>query len=348
MPRCPVSLLALSLLLLAPAARAQPMRTARLDYARRAGAESCPDEQTLREGVAVRLGYDPFHTDAATTLAVTLQRAGRRLEARLELRDADGHTTGSRLLSAAPTACAELLSDVTMAASIAIDPLQRTRPPPAPTPPPPTPAPPAEPVPPAPPPVAPAVASVVAPTPPPPPPTPPTPPVRAAPSRPRTLRFRASLGAVLSLESAPATSFGFTAGAALRWTTFSIGVEGRVDLPAVAQASRGGGVEASLLLASVVPCAHLRALGLCALGAIGTLRGRGRDIDMAQRESTLYAAMGARLALELPLVGPIGVRAHADLLVPLIRTTLHLDDEAVWSTPTASVSFGLALLGTFP
>src|SRR5204862_4286698 len=100
----------------------------------------CPDEQTLRNAVSARLGYDPFRPDAERTLQVDIvvdRRHERRgLRAHVELRDAAGNSAGSRDIGSQRSDCGELASALTLAISIAIDPMILTRPtPPAPAPP---------------------------------------------------------------------------------------------------------------------------------------------------------------------------------------------------------------------
>lgn len=46
----------------------------RLVYARGPGADSCPDEETVRSSVAARLGYDPFFAWARTPVVVEVLR----------------------------------------------------------------------------------------------------------------------------------------------------------------------------------------------------------------------------------------------------------------------------------
>jgi hypothetical protein len=131
-------------------ARAQPPPV-RLEYARGAGAEHCPEDAAVRSAVVARLGYDPFRDDAQRTVAAAIEGNKQRLRADVNLRDAAGAVTGTRRLVSDKNDCIELAAAMTLAISIAIDPQSLTRPappPPPPTPPaPPTPAPAATPAP---------------------------------------------------------------------------------------------------------------------------------------------------------------------------------------------------------
>ncbi len=95
---------------------------ARLVYSRTADAVQCPDESTLRDAVAARLGYDPFVAYSARTMVVEIRAAGASLKARVYLVEADDVAGGVRDLSSSSLDCKELTSAVALAISIAIDP----------------------------------------------------------------------------------------------------------------------------------------------------------------------------------------------------------------------------------
>jgi hypothetical protein len=64
--------------------------------------------------------------------------------------------------------------------------------------------------------------------------------------------------------------------------------------------------------------------------------------------TSFYAATGVRLGVDVPLgESPLALGAHADLLAPLTRLTLTLDNHDVWKTPPLSGSGGLDLVGHF-
>src|SRR6188768_3765956 len=58
--------------------------SARLEYTREVGAESCPDEAALRRAVADRLGYDPFDASAPELLRARVTASDGRFSALLE------------------------------------------------------------------------------------------------------------------------------------------------------------------------------------------------------------------------------------------------------------------------
>jgi hypothetical protein len=312
--------LALSWLLLAPPAHADK-RKARLRYDVAPEVEGCPSEASVRNAVGARLGYDPFDASAAETIAAAIAPGKDALEARVEVRDADGKATGSRVIRSPGRDCAELSEAMTLAISIAIDPLSITRP--APEPPPPAPPPPA------------ACPPCKAP--------PPCPAPEPEPEAP--VVFRASAGALVAFGVAPGpVTGGFGAGAGIRWRALSVGLEGRADIPVTAETDLGV-VESHVLLATLVPCGHYDLFSACALLSAGALR--GAMPDLGQRDTTFYAAAGVRAALEIPLYDALFGRVHADLQAPLTRTTLSLAGVEAWRTPPVHGAVGFAALGEF-
>src|SRR5438046_3043269 len=124
--------------------------TARADFSwtKAPGAESCPDEQQVREAVAARLGYQPFESGSATRITAIVEPAAG-LRGTVEV-VREGRAPARRELTSATRECSELAASLELAIAIAIDPHSLARaaepvqtappaPPPAPTPPPPTP-----------------------------------------------------------------------------------------------------------------------------------------------------------------------------------------------------------------
>ena len=307
------SVLLLATVALAGAERG-PTPTARLSYARDPAATDCPDERDLRNAVSARLGYDPFASDAANQVSVTLTRAGRGLDARVVVADGAGHTTGSRRLTSATGDCAELGSALALAISIAIDPLSLS--------------------------AAPSRAPVVreaAPI--------PLPSERAAPP---PLTVATSVGLHVALGATPgAVGAGTDLQVAVRRSSGSLALAGRIDPMIGSDGGGDGRVRATLVVAGLVPCFHHHWLAGCALGYAGVLRGTGSDVSVARQASTFYAALGARLALAIPLGGIFALDVHLDGLGVLTRTTLEIGGVAIWTTPPLSAVLGSGLLASF-
>jgi hypothetical protein len=328
-----------SLASIASAADGAPARTARLTYSRGTGASDCPDADVIRAGVAARLGYEPFDDRAERLVSATVSRTGHVLEARIQIAGADGKAAAERRLASRQADCSELASAMELAISIAIDPLAGSRPRPEPPAPPP-----ASPPPPAPPPAPPQVIVVREPAP---PPVAPPPPAARVP-----IVFLVRLGGLGSVGSAPAAAFGGTVQASVRRGSFSIGVEGRGDVAVTTEfdynGMRVGDMETSLLMGALVPCASRGLLEGCALFAAGELRASARGLQMPQQVTAPFAAVGARVGLELPLGSVLSAGAHADVLAPITETVLRVSGQPVWTSPAISAAFGATIGARFP
>ena len=111
---------ALATVLASVTASATP--SARLVYSRAHGAESCPDEQALRDAVSARVGYDPFFPWAKQTIiAAVAPGSSRGFTASVSLVDEHDVDHGSRTLSTQGE-CRELVDVAALAIAIAIDP----------------------------------------------------------------------------------------------------------------------------------------------------------------------------------------------------------------------------------
>ena len=329
-------LMAAMFLCFAGSASAQPLRQVRFEYARQDGAEVCADLATLQAGVAARLGYEPFSDQAEDLVQVTIQQSGHGLEARIEMTDAKGSPKAERRLVSRQRDCAELASSVELAVSIAIDPFRLPASPPSqasgervlgq-----------AEPQGASPDQVAAQSRSANRST-----------IVSAADSKPgRPLSERVEVGVVGGLGAAPSRTLGVAVGASLLGGDLSLGLEARADLPA-STSLRVGEASTALLVASLVPCVHFRMVATCALITAGALRAAGHGLVDARQVTLPYAALGARLAVEIPFTARLSLALHGDLTTPLVKTELQVDDGAVWTAPILSVALGLGMAATFP
>jgi hypothetical protein len=336
-------LLAATASCLASSAFAQAPRRVRFEYARQEGAAACPDPAAIQAGVAARLGYEPFGERGGDLVRATIHKTGRGLEARIEMLDEGGGLKAERTLLSHQRDCAELASSVELAISIAIDPFRLDTAPPA------TerrePAPEATslsgtgpsaasaqggPV------AGPSVASVAQ--------------EPVAPSTPgRPLSGRVEAGLLGAMGTAPAAAPGFSAGVGIRRGDVSLALEGRADLSASTSLPIGGtSASTSLLLASLLPCAHFRMLATCALVSAGALRAAGHGLRDARTVTLPYLAAGARLAIAIPLTTRLSLAIHGDLTTPLIETRVEVDGAAVWTSPVLAFALGAGMAAHFP
>jgi hypothetical protein len=158
-------------------------------------------------------------------------------------------------------------------------------------------------------------------------------------------QWYAGMGTHLSSGTAPSLAVGLSAFARLNLADVSLGLEGRYDFPASADAPEGPGVVSSaLLLASLEPCARASPLYFCGLLSIGSLRAAGAGVAVPFEQSTMYWGAGGRVAFEVAVVAPMLLRAHLDVVSNVTRTTLAIRGSDVWQTPPVAAAAGISMV----
>jgi hypothetical protein len=293
---------------------------AHLVYAVGPGLEGCPDERWVRAAVAARIGRDPFVDDAQTTVSVQLNRAsGAGLLALVEVTRPDGRV-GRRSLESPTGDCLELASAVELAVSLALDPASRRAPAVdagAPVQPEPVDA---------------GVPLVVEP-----PPVvdagvPPAP----APA-PSTVVF-GRLGALGTAGALPGFSGGLVLGGGVRFTRFSLAVEGRVHLPT--RVFAGASVTTTFqALGSLVPCLEAGRFSGCLVASVGPFQ----FDDGASRATSVMALGGARASVRFNPWESFSFVPWLEADVVLTRTTLLRNGVPLWVSWPLAVSGGLTM-----
>ncbi len=269
----------------------------------------CPDSEELITAVTIRLGYNPFVASAERHADVTIRRlTTTKLQAILEMR-MKTRSQGKRQLES--TDCRTLMSSVAAALAFAIDPLAYERPIPASAQTQPASVPQPQPI----------AASLPMQTP-----------------RPRV---RVGAGIAGALATAPTPSFGLAIDIGLGWEHVSIALEGKLELPT---ATGSPGVQSSLAYAAAVVCGHYRFLFGCGRFIAGGLRGAGIGVPDTRAATTFYAAAGIRAGAELKVYGILYIRGYLDFGAVITPTTLRLDDQPIWTTPSVFGAVGLSAL----
>jgi hypothetical protein len=147
---------------------------------------------------------------------------------------------------------------------------------------------------------------------------------------------------------APQLAPGLALGAAVRWSSSSLGLEGRIDAPTSRDAPQGGSVSAWLLTAILVPCAYAGPALACALLQVGTTRSSSAGVADARSGSSLWLAAGARIGVLIPLSDRVRLRLRSDVLFDLAPTALELDGVDVWTSPRLAASLGADAVVRFP
>ncbi|WP_437663860.1 hypothetical protein [Sorangium sp. So ce1182] len=349
---------------------------ARLEYVRGRGAERCPDASFLRAEVTRVAGADPFRDDAPLLISARIEREGAELVASLALRDAQGKTRWADGFSTS-SACEVLVAGMGLAIGTRLlsMPERVSREPP-----------PREPAqegpqgPPGPPP--PAQEGPQGPPGPPPPAQAPqgfprslpfTQAVRAAPgpservaTEPPTssgeqamadpsgpLRFEVGLGATVGLGITPGIAAGTTLALGVRWSDWSVAVEGR-GLVSLAKEVKGMPLGTTALTAATVACLRGRHLFGCGLATLGAVRFVPEDsLDMRVRRKTLLG-VGARLGSAWRLSDRWSVHGHAEAswIVEDVSLRRQVDHGATsaplyWTSPPLGAALGLGVTASY-
>jgi hypothetical protein len=316
--------------------RAEASPASRLVYARGPGAEDCPDETVFRQEVSTRLGYDPFFPWATRTVSVEIEAVDGRARARVVVVDEKGFEQGAQTIDGGrgpiASTCVGLVRGAALAVSVSLDAMPSPPPPepeeatqdPAPAPPPVTPV--------SPPPVD--VERVV--------PIRTKAPVQVA-RKPRRVGLSVAPQVWLGYGQWPVVTAGVGGAVELRYGAASLGFEGRWDAPSTIDIGQGAQAQIQRATASVVPCAHVTVLAICAEAALGETWATGVGVQGPMSASAFYAAFGGRVGLDVPFGGRFRWGLMADLVG--IATPMHL---IVTGTPSfdsgpVALSFGTSL-----
>jgi hypothetical protein len=312
----------------ARAAEPPPHISIRLAYTPDPSVEKCPDERGFRDALMEKFGYDPtdppqiFDVEAPPILRVLLSRRGQELRAEGSLKNGAGLVLWGDEYQGRID-CAGLVRIFALVIKIGIDAADVPR-------------------------------HAVLPAPPVDPlsqgPSEGSPPVivadKSKPPRAPWPKLRAGLGTGIAFGLAPAAAVGFSAQIGIRWSPFSVSLEGRADLPAGSDALR---IQTSMVAGTLLPCAHLGFTFVCGLVTVGSRR--ASSLVDGSHDSALSAGAGARIGLEVPFASDRFVaRLSGDIVGTVQRQDVRVSivtREDRWTTPAVSGGPGLGLLVNF-
>lgn len=311
--RAPWSLVAAAAALLWPwrAGAAPPRAAVQLEYRRAPGAERCPGEGLLREEMARQLGYDPVEPDAAAQAkALVFRGPGREIHATMDLYDADGSIAWSRHLVVYHDDCQELVMNMALSLRVALDPSLHV--PPAPPPQPPSPAP------------------------------PPADAAAATPARRAWPDVSVGLAGAAVFGTLQETTAGTALHVALRYPSFSLGIEGHVQLPVTIQLDETTSISTWLAAASVTPCSRKRLLFACAVVSVGVVTTSSTDARIIDTSAPWLAA-GPRAGIEMPISDRLAIQVYGDIVLRLSELRVESQKGALWAPPAYGGLVGLRL-----
>jgi hypothetical protein len=84
------------------------------------------------------------------------------------------------------------------------------------------------------------------------------------------------------------------------------------------------------------------------VGQLGWLHGEGVNVSNPKSGSELFAAVGPRVGVEIPVTSWASLRLRADALVDLYRATVDVDGKPAWAASQVTGTLGGGVAVRFP
>lgn len=155
-------------------------------------------------------------------------------------------------------------------------------------------------------------------------------------------------GAHVALGPAPAASVGLLVSTELANYRWSIGLEGRYDLPSGGPALDGARARTSLAGVQVVPCLRAQGMWACAVALVANVHASAsRDPGGGVRDDFLFLGLGARLELHLSLPADFALRIGGQLLGHPVPVALSQGDRRLFTSSAVSATLGPTIVRVF-
>lgn len=162
------------------------------------------------------------------------------------------------------------------------------------------------------------------------------------------------LGVRLGSSRAPAVGLGVDVGVRWRERPFSLALELRAALPALADVATlpGTRIGTWLVTGAVVPCGRVGWFFGCGIVEAGVVRTTGAELAAGSDSSGPYVAMGGRAGVEIPIKNePLALRLSGDLTGVLTSTRISSPapdaDGDIWKMPRVNGTFTGSVVGFF-
>ncbi len=310
--------------------------TWRLEYRRSKDAPSnCPDESYLRTALAAKNGArQPFSNDASRTIVIDVAPTTERIEARIQVKDEHDNLVSESIAHAPSWRCDQLADRIVFILRDIVDPISIPEPAPAAVSSTPT---------------APSTQSLV------PEKSPPKQTLLVQPiKKPANSSSKAQLTLALGLGatwwSAPNTALSSALGIGLRWSRFSVGIEGRYDrawkLP-LTQAVHGEQVGLAMIVCGYHgfrhPPFYVRG---CMLAGV-TMLSAGTEQLRAFEYATPLIDLGARAGVGISVGRMWSIEVHGDGIVVVQQPRFMFNDGEGWRLPRFNGALRANLVGLF-
>ncbi|MDB5212619.1 MAG: hypothetical protein JWO86_546 [Myxococcaceae bacterium] len=160
--------------------------------------------------------------------------------------------------------------------------------------------------------------------------------------------FAVGAGGHVAFGSAPAVAVGARVSAEIATGRWSLGIEGRYDLPAGAHTTQGGTARTSLAGGSFVPCIRAKGTWACGVVMVSRVTIDGSDVNGATAsDAWFFLGIGARLETHLPLPLNFALRIGGEILAHPIPYELMANGHRVFKSSVVSTMIGPSLVRAF-
>lgn len=155
-------------------------------------------------------------------------------------------------------------------------------------------------------------------------------------------------GGHVAFGSAPAVAVGARVSVEVATGRWSLGLEGRYDLPAGAHTTQGGTARTSLAGASFVPCIRAKGTWACGVVLASRVKIDGTDPNAATAsDAWFFLGIGARLEMHLSLPLDFALRIGGEILGHPIPYELVANGHRVFKSSVVSTMIGPTLVRAF-
>jgi hypothetical protein len=155
-------------------------------------------------------------------------------------------------------------------------------------------------------------------------------------------------GAHAALGPAPAAAVGVDLTAELANYRWSLGLEGRYDLPASAPTTAGARARASLAGFQLVPCMRAQGMWACAVVLVANVHASAaRAPEPSVHDDLLLVGVGARLAVHLSLPADFALRVGGQLLAHPVSLELTQGGSRLFRSSAVSATLGPTIVRVF-
>lgn len=163
-----------------------------------------------------------------------------------------------------------------------------------------------------------------------------------------TRHLAVGAGGHVAFGTAPAVAVGVRVSAEVATGRWSLGIEGRYDLPASAHTTQGGTARTTLAGGSFVPCIRAKGTWACGVVMASHVSIDGSDANgVTASDSWILLGIGARLAMHLSLPSNFALRIGGEVLGHPIRYELAAGGHRIFKSSVVSAFIGPSLVRAF-